>query len=193
MSIRVRFRLFSGIAVVALIAAGCGQSGPSHEAPSAAAPLASEGASRCLLSDSEARAVFPAAKAGVPDRQREELGLPGCQWEVGDGGFGVHYWTVTEGTVDSEIRGWAQGYIDPLNPAAGNNVRFETIGGVGDGAMAFAETTDRPRGILASASVLVAQRGNKMLKVEIAGVPNGDRAAALQALTTLGRAAVARL
>lgn len=192
MSIQVHPCFLCGVAALALVAGGCGHSLTSNAAASAATPIATPAAG-CLLSDGEARRVFPGAKAGIPDRKREDLGLPGCTWDTSDGGFGVHHWTATEGTVEDEIQGWVAAFVDPFNPAAHNNVRFESVDGVGDRAMAFAEPADEQRGILHDGAMLIAQRGDKRLKVELAGLPNGDRAAALRALTSLGRAAATRL
>lgn len=160
--------------------------------PVAAAPRAADDACR-LLTDPEVRRVFPGAKPGVRERSREEYGIHACVWDTDTGQFALQLWGAKGGNVDNEIRGLASGFLDPLNPAAQKNVRYETIAGVGEGAMAVVETQDEKRGILTSVALLVAQRGNQILELQSSDLPHSERATALQALTTLGHTAVDRL
>jgi hypothetical protein len=204
MPIHVRQRLIPGALALALFAGGCSQSStPPAASPATAsaaqvvAPSVSaasiEADSPCrLLTDAEVRAVFPGAKSGVPERSREEYGIKACEWDMDTDRFVVQRWAA-KGSVDNEIRGLASGFVEPFNSAAGNNVRYETIAGVGEQAMAVVETQDQKRGILSDAALLVAKRGNEILELQSQQLPHRTRADALQALTTLGREASARM
>ena len=208
MSTYARRSLFSSLAAVALFLGGCSQSSvPGNAAaaddaaspgrvssvasPASAAPVEADSPCR-LLTDAEVRAVFPDAKPGVPERSREEYGIKACMWDTDGGPFVLQRWSA-KGSVDNEIRGLASGFVDPTNSAAQNNIRYETIAGVGEQAMALVETKDEKRGILSDGAVLVAQHGKQILELQSQDLPHRTRAAALQALTTLGREAVARL
>jgi len=161
-------------------------------APAAAAAPAGDDPCR-LLTDAEVRAVFPGAKAGVRETSREKYGIRACVWATPGSSFALQRWTAKPGTVDTEIRGLALGFIDPLNAAANTSVRYDTVPGLGDQAKALVEVQDEKRGILADAAILITQRGDQLIELQSQALARGDRAAALQALTTLGRAAAARL
>ena len=169
---------------------------PSAEpAPTRAAtgtPPATDDACR-LLSDADVRAVFPGAGHGVRETTREKYGIRACVWETKGGRFALQRWTAKPSTVGDEIRGMALGVLDPLKPAARSSVRYETIAGIGDQAMAMVESQSDARGILADAAMLMTQRGDQLIELQSSELGRGDRGAALQSLTTLARAAVARL
>lgn len=191
----------------ALIAA-CGQSPSSGDPTSAAAagssPPATASAvdagtavepdSPCrLLTDAEVRAVFPGAKAGQPERSREEYGIKACEWSPDSGRFLAEVWKAKGGSADNEIRGLAAGFVDPVNPGAANNIRYEPIAGVGEQAFAVIETRDAQRGILDDIAMLVARKNDRILVLLSDDLAHRDRAAALQALTALGREAAKHL
>ena len=208
MPIRLRTTLFGGIAALALLSGvGCRPAATAGDAASAKAgatadpvssatadttPMAADDPCR-LLTTAEVRDVFPNAKVGVRERSREEYGIRACVWETPTGHFAVQQWTTKPGAVDNEIRGLSSGFLDPLNPAAPNNVRFETIAGIGEAAMAVIETRDESRGILSDVAMLVTQRGDRLLELQSPDLPRSERAVALKALTMLGRTAVNRL
>jgi len=146
-----------------------------------------------LLSDADVRAVFPGAAAGVRETTRGKYGIRACVWETRGGRFALQRWTAKPGTVDNEIRGMAAGVLDPLKPAARNSVRYEALAGIGDQAMALVEAQNPSAGILADAAMLMTQRGDQLIELQSSELGRGDRAGALQSLSTLGRAAVARL
>ncbi|MEO7007911.1 MAG: hypothetical protein ABI156_02075, partial [Caldimonas sp.] len=146
-----------------------------------------------LLADAEVRRVFPEAKAGVPERTREQYGIRACVWDMPHGPFVLQQWDAKGGTADNEIRGLATGMLDPVNPKARNAVRFETVAGVGEQAMAMVERKDDARGILTDAAILVSRSGGHFLELHSVDLARGERAVALQALGNLGRAAVGRL
>ena len=160
--------------------------------PAHAAPRAADDPCR-LLTDSEVRSMFADAKPGVRERSREEYGIRACVWDTATGQFALQLWNAKSSNVDNEIRGLASGFLDPVNPAAQNNVRYESIAGVGEHAMAMVETQDEKRGILSNAALLVAQHGNQILELQSSDLPHSERATALKTLTTLGRTALDRL
>ena len=146
-----------------------------------------------LLTDAEVREVFPDAKPGQRERTREEYGIVACLWNHPGGRFAVQVTHEKPGTVDNEIRGMAMGSVDPLNPAAREAVRYETIKSVGDQAMAIVEPADKQRGILDDVAYLVTQRGDQQIVLMSNALASRDRAAAVKALEELGKTAVSRL
>ncbi|MEO6138546.1 MAG: hypothetical protein ABIP11_07785 [Luteimonas sp.] len=146
-----------------------------------------------LLTDAEVRAVFPGVKGGQPERSREEYGIKACQWSADGGRFVAEVWKAKGSTADNEIHGLVEGFIDPVNPSAANNVRYEPVAGVGDQAFAVIEAQDAKRGILTDIAMVVARKGDRILVLLSDDLADRDRAAALHALTGLGSAAAKRL
>jgi hypothetical protein len=146
-----------------------------------------------LLTTAEVRGVFPEAKPGVRERTREKYGITACVWDTPTGKFVLQLWTADANSLDDEIRGLSSGFIDPTNSAARDNVRFETIAGVGEAATAVVETRNEQKGILNDVAMLMSQRGTQILDVASSDLPRGDRAVALQALTNLAKLADARM
>lgn len=171
-------------------------SGPAASATTSAGPpvATARATGPCaLLTDAEVRAVFPGAKAGSPERSREQYGIHACVWDTPSGSFALQQWAAKGGTVDNEIRGLAAGFVSPVNPNAAKAVRYETVPNLGEQAMVLVEKQDDTRGILTDAAVLVTLRGGQFLELQSQELARGDRAAAVQSLGTLGRSAVARL
>lgn len=148
------------------------------------------GADPCqLLTRSEVAAVMPGAQLGKPERSREAYGIRACVWEWEGGSFALQLLPGKHGAAN-EIRGMALGYTNPL---ARNSVRYETVPGIDEVALAAVEPVDAARGVIADMAMLTAQRGAQVILLQCAALARGDRAAALKALMVLGRAAVARL
>ena len=196
----------AGLAALVILAACSPRVDPpaaqSGAAPATAAPTTtaaktaphSAGNDACrLLSDADVRAVFPGAGPGVPETTREQYGIRACVWETRAGRFALQRWTAKPGSVDDEIRGMALGVLDPRKPAAAASVRYETLSGIGDQAMAMVEAQNATTGILADAALLMTLRGDQLIELQSSELGRGDRAAALKSLSTLARAAVARL
>ncbi len=158
----------------------------------AVAPMAPNSPCR-LLTDAEVRAVFPGVKAGQPERSREEYGIKACQWSADGGRFVAEVWKAKGSTADNEIHGLVEGFIDPVNQSAANNVRYEPVAGVGDQAFAVIETQDAKRGILTDIAMVVARKGDRILVLLSDDLAHRDRATALHALSDLGGAAAKRL
>lgn len=175
-------------------AASAAGSNPPVAAPAGDASAGLEPDSPCrLLTTVEVAAVFPGTRAGQPERSREEYGIKACEWSPDSGRFLAEVWKAKDSTADNEIRGMAEGFIDPTHQGAANNVRYAPIAGVGEQAFAVVETQDTKRGILNDIGMLVARKNGRILVLLSDDIAHRDRTAALQALTTLGRAAAARL
>ncbi|MFM9888547.1 MAG: hypothetical protein ACKVQT_36455, partial [Burkholderiales bacterium] len=76
---------------------------------------------------------------------------------------------------------------------AAANVRYETIKGVGDEAIALVEPADPKRGILTDSAYLITQRGDQQAMLFSSTLAKRDRAEALKKLEELGKAAAGRL
>ena len=157
----------------------------------AAAPAATPPCS--LITPSEVSAILPGAKAGQPDTSREKYGVFGCEWRTQQSRLLVQRWQSEGDSAMDEIRALMEGMVDPMKSSAINTVRFETLSGVGDQAVAVVEATDKQRGIINDAALLVAKRGDQVLIVYAPELTRSDRAKALAALKALAQKSVARL
>ncbi|MGH8164257.1 MAG: DUF3558 family protein, partial [Rhodanobacteraceae bacterium] len=126
MSLHLRRRFFrcAVVCAVAILIVACTNESPGTAAIAASAAAspqvtasdapntAVEPDSPCrLLTDAEVRAVFPGAKAGQPERSREEYGIKACQWSPDSGRFLAEVWKAKNSTADNEIRGLAEGFV----------------------------------------------------------------------------------
>lgn len=146
-----------------------------------------------LLTDAEVRAVFPNAGPGERERTREQYGIAACVWSGDFGRFVAQTWEAKGNTAEQEARGLSNGFVDPLNPAAGNSVRYESVAGVGEQASAIVESQDTQRGILTDIAMLVARKDGQMLVLMSDDLTHRDRSEALAKLQSLARSAAARL
>ncbi|MFN0303971.1 MAG: hypothetical protein ACKVQU_26865 [Burkholderiales bacterium] len=162
-------------------------------APSEAAVKLPKGDPCKVLTDADVRKVFPDAKSGQRERRNEQYGMTACFWDYPGGRFAVQVSVEQPGTVKNEIRGMSLGFVDPLKAGAAANVRYETIKGVGDDAMAIVEPADAKRGILTDSAYLITQRGDQQAMLFSSTLARRDRAEALKKLEELGKAAAGRL
>ncbi len=146
-----------------------------------------------LLSDTEVRKVFAGASPGERETTREQYGISACAWQTPASRFLLQSWAAKDASAEDEIRGLAAGFVDPLNRAAADNVRFEAITGIGEQAFAVVETQDAKRGILNDTAMLVARQDGRILVLMSDELTRSDRAHALAALRSLGRNAIGRL
>jgi len=183
------------LAVLALVACsdrGADGTAPATAATAASVPVVAEGPCR-LLTVAEVRAVLPKAGPGTHDSSRKEYGIDACLWEDAGGRFAVQTWKAKPGTIGNEIRGLSSGFLDPRNPAAKHNVRFEEIPAIGDQAIAVIEIRDEQRGILTDVATLAIQRGDQVIVlIADSAFARRDRAQALDVLKRLGQAVTAR-
>lgn len=177
---------------IIIFIAGCDRQSVGVESADAASPVLAGDPCK-LLTTAEIAAFVPGAKGGMRDRSREEYGISACTWSTPRGRFAVQTWKSDPNSVENEIRGLSQGFIDPLMPGAKNNVRFETIPGVGDKTMIVIEQADAQRGILSDASMLISQRGDRMIVLQSDDLVRANRTKALSAFRELALAAMKRL
>lgn len=145
-----------------------------------------------LLTDAEVRKVLPEVGAGKVDRKLAKHGILYCLWE----GKGEHFYVRADqdpGSVREEVEALALGFVDPLQPSAGKNVRYEVKNGIGNEALAVVERADPSRGIIGHAAYLGVQKGQRVMILASNTLAQRDRATALKILEELAKVAAARL
>lgn len=183
-----------GIAILAILVGGRSTTtAASTPSPATEAAQAVAGEGPCgLLTNEEVRRIFPDARNGTLDRRNEKHGILNCEWAHKGGRFmivaGEEYQTPAE-----EARGWVDSFVDPMNGSASSRVRFETISGVGDAAVAVVERADKAKGFMQNGAYIVVRRAQRQVMLASPDLATRERAAALAALTELGRAAAGRL
>jgi hypothetical protein len=147
-----------------------------------------------LLADDEVSKAFPGAASGKRNRSLDGHGILTCMWDTPTDRFVVQVFAAASGSVEDELRSRMSGSIDPAMAGAGSQVRYETIGGIGDAAMMVLEKADSKGGILADTAVMVTQRGDRRAVLFTgSSLAAGDRASARKTLETLGRHVADRL
>lgn len=146
-----------------------------------------------LLTDAQVRAVFPSAHSGARERTREQYGIGACVWSGDFGRALLQTWQAKGRTADAEARGMVFGFIDPMSSSAADNIRYETIAGVGEQAVAVVEKQDAKRGIVTDIAMLMVRKNDQIIMLMCDDLVHRDRAQALAALKSLGGAAADRL
>jgi hypothetical protein len=153
-----------------------------------------------LLTAAEMQPAFPGTKPGTAGRRDpslEKAGIFRCEWTHNTGR--VVLVAGADSADDSpldEAKTLMAAFVDPTRPDAERHVRFETLPGVGDKAVAILERQDKAKGITDNGLVLVVRRGQR--QVALMAMPPGDlarreRGDALKVLADLGRAIAKRL
>jgi hypothetical protein len=145
-----------------------------------------------LLKVVEVASVLPGAKGGVVNNTREKYGITACEWDTAANRFVLQFWKNVGSSAKEEAQGLMSGVLDPLQPAAKNSVRYETITGIGQSAIAVVEKGDAARGMLNDFALLVVQHGDQIVILMAPELARVDRAKALAGLKSLGQSAVAR-
>lgn len=166
--------------------------GAASAAGAAAQAASSESVCR-LLTDADARKVFPDAKPGQPDLRNQKYGIVYCRWEYGTGTFYIRLDNEEPAEIESEAEGLVQGFLDPVHAASKGAVRYQAIAGVGDAAIAAVETADKSKGVLSDFGLLFVHSAKRQLVLFSSDLAKRDRAEALKALEALGKTAVGRL
>jgi len=162
--------------------------------PSAAAAPATPGEGPCaLLTHGVVQRVFPGATAGQLDRRHQQHGVLTCLWEHPTGRLSIIEGADKPQPVENEAQGWTLTFLDPLRRDASRHVRYETLTGVGDQAIAIVERADQTKGFIADGAVLVVQRGSRQVTLMAPGLARRERADALRVFEELGRAVASRL
>ena len=146
-----------------------------------------------LLTAAEISAGFPGAKAGKADFSRNEYGITACEWDTATGTFILQNWKSEGDSALDEMEALMIGVIDPLKNSAMANIRFETMSGVGDQAVAVVEVKDEKKSILNDVAMLIAKRGDQVLVLAATNAARGDRAKVLAGLKSLAQKSLARL
>lgn len=145
-----------------------------------------------LLTLPEVQQAFPDAKPGVPDRKLENRGITRCSWSYPTGRL-----LLMASEEDESAKDGAQGltltFLDPLQNSAGRQVRYESLPGVGDEAVAVVERADKVKGFAQDGAILVVRRGKRQVAAMSSDLARRERADALRVLTQLGKAIAARL
>ena len=170
--------------------AGC--SGSSSGAPGAAAATGPVDDPCALVTDSEVRAIFPDARSGKRDHRLDQYKIASCMWDAPTGTLIAQIFEA-KGLVIDELRNRVSASVDPIKPGAGKDIRYEKVEGVGDDTMLAAEKADDAQGILADTAVIVTKHGTRLGVLFSNALVNGDRAATVKALQSLGRSAASRL
>jgi hypothetical protein len=147
-----------------------------------------------LLAQSEVKAVFAGAAPGQPDASRQNYGIAACEWPTQQGLFIAQLWKSEDTSAFDEARSLMLGFLDPMKSNADAHVRYETVAGVGQQAVAVVETKDVQRGIMNDIALLVTLNGDQTLVLLAPPqFARRDRAAALASLKSLAKGAASRL
>lgn len=146
-----------------------------------------------MLTPAEVQAAIPGAKPGKPDND-PKLGLLRCAWDTPTGTLMLIEGTgPPEDTPRSEAESWMDAFLDPLRDNAGRNVRYESLPGVGEVAVAVVEKADPATGIARGGAVLVVKRGKRQISLLSTDLARRDRGEGLRVLTELGKAIASRM
>jgi hypothetical protein len=147
-----------------------------------------------LLTMADVQQIFPGSKAGEVDRRQEKNGMVKCTWNHPGGSLMVFTSDQIDGTPKEEAEDtWALTFLDPLRNDARKHVRYETLTGVGDQAVAVVEREDKAKGFLQSVAILVVRRGKEQVAVLSTELARRERADALRILGDLGKAIAKRV
>ena len=147
-----------------------------------------------LLTTAEVQQAFPRSRPGRADRPLETAGIFRCVWESPDGHLIlVAGEDAAEDTPKDEAETLALGLVNPARVDALRPVRFESLPGVGDAAVAIVERRDEVRGILQDGAILVVRRGKRQVSIMAPALARRDRSEALRVLGELGKAIATRL
>lgn len=147
-----------------------------------------------LLTTAEVQQAFPGSNAGRVDRALEKEGIFRCTWDSANGDLIlVAGQDAPEDTPKDDAEVLALGVVDPARADALRPVRFETLPGVGDTAVAIVERRDEAKGILQDGAILVVRRGKRQVAIMAPALARRDRPEALRILGELGKAIARRL
>lgn len=193
-----------GAAILAVIVGGCGKS-PDKPAAAAAADTASDAplptgtggkvASACaLLTRGELDDVVGGVGDPEPDDTKQQYDIAACEFPTDKNRVFLQRWKLEGSSAKEEASGLLLGALDPLKgKELRDSVKIEPLPGVGEDAVAVIERKDEARGVLDDIATLVARRGDQWVVLLVPELAAGDRAKAIEALTSLGKTAAGRL
>lgn len=145
-----------------------------------------------LLTIAEVQQAFPGAPAGRPDRKLEKQGILRCTWNHPAGTLILIDSNEDESAKDAAA-GLTPAFLDPLNVGASRHVRYESLPGIGDEAVAVVERQDKSKGIAQDGAILVVRRGKRQVVAMSSDLARRDRTEALRVFTELAKAIAKRL
>ena len=140
-----------------------------------------------LLPLSEVRRLYPDAAAGVPDLSLAKRGIVRCTWKHGAGTLFLVTGDDTGDTAAEEAESWSLAILDPLRNDAARHVRYETVRGIGDAAVAVVERRDAAKGVMQDGAYISVRRGASLVTILAPDLARGNRAEALRRLTDSAR------
>jgi hypothetical protein len=156
--------------------------------------LGAQGEGPCaLLTTAEVQRAFPGSQPGKLDRKNEKRGVLACVWSTPTGVLSIISGDDTGESPKDEAEGWTLTFLDPLRDDAQRHVRYETLAGVGDQAVAVVERQDKTKGFAQNGAILVVRRGKRQISVLSTELARRERAEALLILADLGKAIAKRL
>lgn len=194
MSVSTSLLLTLRLAVAVLVSAPAAASAIAGDVASPSRERIAQTHDPCsLLTTAEVQRAFPGSKTGRIDRSQEKLGVVSCAWDYPTGILSIIGGDEADESVKEEVRGWTIVFLDPLRQDAGRHVRYESLPGVGDEAIAIVEREDKTKGFMQNGAILVVRRGKKQVAMMSSTLARRERADALQVLTELGKAIARRL
>jgi hypothetical protein len=148
-----------------------------------------------LLTTAEVQRSFPGSTPGILNRSQEKYGVLTCLWDSPTGQFSIIAGTKGEPdpSVRDEAETWTLIFLDPLRRDAARHVRYQSLPGVGDEALAIVEREDKAKGFLRNGAVLVVRRGKRVIAALSTDLARRDRAEALKVFEELGKTIAKRL
>ena len=165
---------------------------PAAASPDDVATMAQTHDPCALLTLAEVQKAFPGSKPGRVDRSQEKIGIVTCVWDYPTGIMSV-VGGDAEDSVKEEASGWIIVFADPLRADAAKHVRYESLPGVGDEAIAIVEREDKAKGFAQNGAILVVRKGKTQVSVLSSNLARRERPEALQVLSDLGKAIARRL
>lgn len=166
---------------------------PASNADTGFASVAAAGDDPCaIVSHGEVRAVFAGAESGKRNHSMDQYGMASCTWELPTNNLAAQIFKSTN-SAGEEVRGRMLGFLDPLQPGLRGKIKYDTIAGLGDEAVAVAVKADQAAGILADTAMLGIRKGDRMVVLFTSTLVDGDPAASKAALQKLGNSAATRL
>lgn len=180
MSVRFRCRLRSLIAIVSSLVWTASFATAQGRDPNPCA----------MLAPGDVRSVYADAQAGVADQKLARDGIFRCTWKHGTDTLFLVTGSAADDTVAGEAESWSLAILDPLRNDAGRSIRYETVKGVGEEAIAVVERRDPARGLMQDGAYITVRLGPALVTLLAPDLARGDRAEALRRLTQLGKALV---
>lgn len=154
-----------------------------------AAPMNARDTDPCaLLPQSDVRRVYPDAQAGVPDLTLAKDGIVRCTWKHAAGTLFLITGPDAGDSPAEEAESLAMTIVDPLRDGAGTRVRYETVAGVGDAAVAVVERRDATKGFIQDGAYIAVRHRRALVSILAPDLARGDRGEALRRLTQLATA-----